>query len=115
MAKGEREGNRLAARSPQRPRFGPWEWGVLIGAILFAIYLPLALGPLNTAARNTLDSLAGLLMTLTACGVMLAAARHVKPVAERLAGAWLLLGLAYASYSLGECSSLLGVSYGQGA
>jgi PAS domain S-box-containing protein len=114
MAKGEKEGNRLAARSPQRPRFGPWEWGVAAGLALFAIYLPLSLKISEPPHQRTVDDVAGFVMALAACVVMFAAARHTRPVSRRLSAAWILLGLAYLCYTIGELFSLLGVDYGQG-
>ncbi len=114
MAKGEKEGNRLSARAPQRPRFGPWEWGVAAGVVLFALYLPLSLGISAPPHRQGLDDMAGVLMTLATCAAMFAASRHTRSVSRRLSTAWLLLGFAYLSFAVGECFSLIGVGYGQG-
>ena len=103
---GKSDGRRFAGRL--------WAWGIAGSAVLSVVYLAVLLQVTDSSALNSFDNVSGLAVSVLAAFTLLICARKARQIPGQAAGAWLLLGLGYIAFAIGEALTALGGGYGLG-
>ena len=116
MAEPERKGEIGLGRVDGRCCAGRlWSWGVGGALLLAVLYVAVLLMVTDSRELDAFDNVAGLGLSLLASVALFSCAWHARRIPGQAAGAWVLLGLGYTAYAMGEALTALGGGYGLGA